>query len=147
MISMLKQGAFPTINLPMPPQQTLKIEENDLPQPLKEKEIDHLSLKTLPSIEINSLPQIQQLIGENSTDKQKKKCSVSTCHGGNSSKNIRYYRFPLENKKLCKIWAFKCGKPDMIYTAYHYICSRHFKPKDFKKCKHKILPKFFFFFL
>lgn len=127
---MLKKDAFPTKNLPAP-QEVIDIDANELKQETDE-------IITIEIDPLQEMPQtLMKLTDEKLSSKTAKKCSVLSCGGiENDNKNLRFYRFPLENKKLCKIWKHKCGQPNMICTSSQYICSRHFIAADFKTSKY-----------
>ena len=65
------------------------------------------------------------------------KCSATNCRSGYSGEckdpNVTFHSFPLNDKKLLKIWLKNIARKDFTPTKYSRLCSLHFKVEDFRE--------------
>ncbi|XP_058453954.1 zinc finger protein 782-like [Malaya genurostris] len=63
-------------------------------------------------------------------------CTVPDCElKYNHSDDVSYHKYPLKKPDLLLQWIAFAGRgPDWIPNKWSAICSRHFKPSDFKDC-------------
>ncbi|KXJ79128.1 hypothetical protein RP20_CCG002336 [Aedes albopictus] len=61
-------------------------------------------------------------------------CDLKYTH----AEDVSYHKFPLKKPALLEKWIQFTGRgPDWIPTRWSAICSRHFKPSDFKDCVYR----------
>ncbi|XP_021704051.1 zinc finger protein 239 [Aedes aegypti] len=61
-------------------------------------------------------------------------CDLKYAH----AEDVSYHKFPLKKPELLEKWIQFTGRgPDWIPTKWSAVCSRHFKPTDFKDCVYR----------
>lgn len=78
-------------------------------------------------------------------------CAVANCNSNSNKKLkrnlnaqsdvvVKFFRFPIKEDDLCKIWIQKCCRKDKFNVANAYICSKHFKAEHYvRNLRHELL--------